>query len=651
MDILNLRQWEIIQILLEQKEYIRANTLADYLNVSSRTIQTEMITLKQILEKEEICLYAKRGRGYLLDEQARKKLGQLTVQEDEAEVKQLLLTLLYAEKALDIDELSDCFYMSRTTFENELKKAKNLLSYGTGKLSIARQKNTIRIIGTEKTKRQLINALIVSCDHAGVSVDLKNYSDYFSCEELELVKNIVLRALCRNHIYISDVGIVALTIHVLVNTRRVRSGQSLQEPYCVMPGGVEKESSKERMAAEEVYQELEKRLNIHFNFYEIEAIAYHISFRQYFPTDGLGVEGLSQSMDEHLTEVLKGILEEIRDAYLMDFTRDSDLLIGITYHLKSYLDRMSCQSVYPYQNPILKDIKNNYPFIFELSYYTRDKLLLYLGINLDESEVGYIAIHFGAAVERLKFQDRNQKIRFALISHMDYPNSRFLLSKLNSIYGDRVTVYGPYSSIDLEEALECDAQFVLTTTRINTVQFPKNVQVIQINPLLTQQDVKNINAAMKRQNNKNLDLEKMLEFFKPEFYDTNVDVKTPEEVISFMSKRLYEAGMVEEGFEESVRKRETFSTTTMFPLIAMPHPAQAFAKKPVIAVALLKKPVDWNKMKTQLVFMISIRPEDRPYLKGFYELIVALSEDISYVQRLLEAPDLETFIRIIRQNY
>ena len=47
-------------------------------------------------------------------------------------------------------------------------------------------------------------------------------------------------------------------------------------------------------------------------------------------------------------------------------------------------------------------MKNRYPFVFELSTYIFTRFYEALGIELNENQLGYIAAHLGAALERLE---------------------------------------------------------------------------------------------------------------------------------------------------------------------------------------------------------------------------------------------------------
>lgn len=101
-------------------------------------------------------------------------------------------------------------------------------------------------------------------------------------------------------------------------------------------------------------------------------------------------------------------MRRYRGIYCMDLTNDRELLINLAYHLQSTVNKRG--NGQHYANPILEDVRSKYPFVFELAITFRDYFLQKLGIALDESETAYIAVHLGAAVERLKMQNGTHKL-------------------------------------------------------------------------------------------------------------------------------------------------------------------------------------------------------------------------------------------------
>src|SRR5699024_10728226 len=56
------------------------------------------------------------------------------------------------------------------------------------------------------------------------------------------------------------------------------------------------------------------------------------------------------------------------------------------------------------RNPMLADIKKNYPLAFEAGIIASLAIEKHTGTKIDENEVGYLALHIGAAIERRKLK-------------------------------------------------------------------------------------------------------------------------------------------------------------------------------------------------------------------------------------------------------
>lgn len=95
-----------------------------------------------------------------------------------------------------------------------------------------------------------------------------------------------------------------------------------------------------------------------------------------------------------------------------------------------------------------------------------------------------------------------------------------------------------------------------------------------------------------------------------------VDVKTNQEVIQFLSEKLYENGYVTEEYISAIQERELEYPTGLpssKPGIAIPHANFEMVKKTTLAIATLKNPVDFQSMDNhsiqlpvQIVIMMAI---------------------------------------------
>ena len=233
---LSSRKKKILMCMLEEKDWVTSKHLAYKLNVSDRTIRSDIKELRRLLSQYKIDIRSVRGEGYCV--YPSKKLREFLSSEaalasnfPEHKYIDVAIKLLNINGPKDIDELSDEFYVCRSTLENEIKQVRNFLRLNGERVSLVRKKNTVEIQGDEKSKRLLINSLIIAHDHSKVSLDLKKYARYFDYSSLREVKNIVSDELKNHNISMPDVGVIAIVIHIMIAVQRIQNGWLLNTRY------------------------------------------------------------------------------------------------------------------------------------------------------------------------------------------------------------------------------------------------------------------------------------------------------------------------------------------------------------------------------------------------------------------------------------
>lgn len=138
---------------------------------------------------------------------------------------------------------------------------------------------------------------------------------------------------------------------------------------------------------------------------------------------------------------------------------------------------------------------------------------------------------------------------------------------------------------------------------------------------------------------------KLQSLTSPSLVFAHQQVKTKEEAISFLIKKLYEAGKISsyEGFLKAVHDREALSPTGFEAGLAIPHGKSEYVNEAAFAVMTVASPIeDWESIdptnKVELVFLLAI-PESEAgstHLTLLSELVKRLSVD-EYKKNLLES--------------
>ena len=652
MEDINRRNNLILLYLLESDGWLTSMQLARKLQVSDRTIRSSIAELSGFLKSKGITLIAERGKGYQLADGDRPKVREIlttggfsTEQETQND---LLLELIRLSAPVDVDELSDRLFMSRTTLENELKQVRKELEESSSDLILCRKKNKIWLEGSERSKRVLIGYHIDNRFHNPMSYDLIGYASYFPYDQLTLVTDVVNTVLRGHKITASDTGIVAIAVHILIAIKRIELGFTLQEPY--LSKSEKADCTEEYGAAQEMFAALRQYfpMAVKETEYEYEALAYCIFFRRFFRTGQEGGKNIEKDVKAECLEAIRNILQEIRDVYLLDLTRDHDLYVSLAYHLQSTMDKSGyCQN---YVNPILADVRSRYPFVFDLAIHFRDRFFERLGVSFNESETAYLAVHLGASMERLKIQNDAQKLKAVLICHANPATSQFLMAKILSLFGSRLYLCGPYSVFDAREVKKEKPDLIISTANF-PVGWEENIPLAYINLIPDTKDIRQLGRIIDEAAHNTTFRYAFTDFFSESFFYPMLEAEDSTQVIERMANDLIQADIVQEEFKESTFQRETFSTTVLQNGIAMPHPSGFYSKKTTIAVATLAHPIQWGSATAQVVFMLAVKSGDQQFLRNFYELIVNLSESAEHVNRMLRVQTFDELLECFNTFY
>jgi len=163
----------------------------------------------------------------------------------------------------------------------------------------------------------------------------------------------------------------------------------------------------------------------------------------------------------------------------VELDQDEDLIRGLMLHLEPALDRLQLGVVAP--NPLLEDIKAKYGGLFAIAKQASQALGDEPGLRhrgLADEEIGYLAMHLGAALERLA-PPGDQTLKAVLVCQHGVGTAQLLASLLASRLPE-LRICGFASSHAVEQvASRHGADVVITTRPLAGVSLP----VFLVNPI------------------------------------------------------------------------------------------------------------------------------------------------------------------------
>lgn len=133
---------------------------------------------------------------------------------------------------------------------------------------------------------------------------------------------------------------------------------------------------------------------------------------------------------------------------------------------------------------------------------------------------------------------------------------------------------------------------------------------------------------------------------------TKKKFQSKEEVIRYLASLAEQAGKVSDlkPYVEAVLKREEVVSTAVGYSVAIPHGESEAVTQTFVGCLKLENPIDWDGMKTTLVFMIGVplAKRDKEHLKILAMLSRSLMRE-EFRNRLNEAKDSKSFYQVIKQ--
>ena len=162
----NKRQEQLLAILSERRDWMTSRQLAGLLQVSDRTIRSDVEAINKHTDPPPI--ESNVRQGYRLCEEARPALAS-GAETREADIPQtpgarcayMIQKLLFEVKELNLTMLQSQIYVSGYSIDNDLKRIRKMLEPYSG-LKLVRNKECISLKGDEASKRRFYRDLLVA---------------------------------------------------------------------------------------------------------------------------------------------------------------------------------------------------------------------------------------------------------------------------------------------------------------------------------------------------------------------------------------------------------------------------------------------------------------------------------------------------------
>lgn len=636
-DMLFTREKKILMLLMDQEDKLTTTQIAAMLKVSSRTIKTDIKKINEEVQSQGCRINSKQGVGVWIEydnQQAERCLKEIVNDEDDSylspEIRKyhLAVELLFQDEYTSMEVLAGKYFVSKATVWNDLSELDQFWNQFNIKF-VKKVKFGIKVEGAES---QIRSALIEALKRVGgkQEVNVQNIQQYFINIDFNQLRKIIYQVERRFQFVLTDTSIEELLIALAVMIKRISQGKVINSNDSIA------QKDYRRMNFVLIYLKNCLVEMINFEIPDEEDIYLKIcmnGLRFQIPMKQENSIMEKRQRNPEMFDAVVSLIMECDRKFYLNLEEDDELIGALMDHLECLILRVNSQ-LYTY-NPIIKTIKKELFYEYEVASYFMAKFSALYMFDATEDEIGFIAFHIGTSMERMK-QKYHEKVSVTIVCTTGFGTSQFIRVKLAS-YFPNLEIKETLSVTRLSQIKAEDQDFVITTVPIEL----DNITVIQISPVLKENDIKKIQRfLLNRKENKLVSQKKyenLKKFLHSEISILRCDLKTREEVINLLGSRMVSEGYTDKEFIESVFERERLSETAIGNLIAVPHAHEGHIKKQGIGIMTLKKPIDWGDEKVQIVFMLSLDATSKDYIKEIFNDVFELTKDNKTVESIIKA--------------
>lgn len=511
--IFSPRLRQILLILLQENQVIPVKKLADEIKVSKRTVQRELEYTDSSLKKHGLSLQTKTGIGIWIDGTQEDKLKLLTILQEEDVIdsgdkderrKRLILEILKDRTPKKLYYYGNIFGVSEATISNDMEVVEGWFEQFDLKI-MRKQGYGVALEGSEKSYRLALRRFIDE------NIDSKIIKNLFDEKErtiydiignkggqniYNLLNNDILKQviICFHSIKdkriqrLTENSYVGLILHVTIAINRILQKEIIEANDELLK---KLENDEDYNLARYIVNSLEEEFQVEIPDIEIAYICLHIkgSKLQYVSDERIEIDGPIDR--EELLEFINRMIDAYDEELAYELKQDEDFIVGLLAHLQPTFVRL--RNHMNISNPLLDQIKENYFDIFQKCLNVGRLVEERFDCKIPEAEIGFLAMHFGAACVRLDNQkESKRKVLIGIVCASGIGISRLMLTKLKRFLKDRAEIY-TYGKEDISPIILGKIDFLISSINLQEV----DTDIIRVSPLLIDKDLEQIDAKVR----------------------------------------------------------------------------------------------------------------------------------------------------------
>lgn len=627
------RRKKLLIHLIELTKPVTIDYLAKRFHVSEKTVRNDLKWLDQWLQSRSDSQILRRpGIGVILDtrEEEREQLLEAVLQQtsfqqpdfvNQPSVRRMLiiLDLLLKKRSPSVQEWATQFYVSKGTIHHDLSAIEEWLKSNDLQL-VKKPFSRFAIVGEEKNRRFIL---------AKIYEQLNLFEDDRFAYDSLIVSHMLRSLETKHDLQFTDDSLTRLTNHVVIAIKRCKMGHVISLPDQELQS---LKKSEDFQIAEQLAKEIERKLACPLPETEIAYIAMHLQGAkvQYDSIAGNLTEP-AHKLDAESLQLAKDLIAQMQSLIQLPLASDQELLTGLAIHLHAAVHRIK-HGLRLY-NPILADIKRMYRFTFEALVFACNELEKKSKFPIPEEEIGYLTLHFQAALERKKSKQK-QSLKAILVCTTGVGTSQLLKAKIKHSFQD-LELAATYPVSRLDQGIKIyQPDLLISTVPLEDTTVP----TICVTPLFNELDQKKLSSFIQRKKNPFTGEGPFPAFqslLTSELLFVNVEVTRKNEIIEWLVNQLIDHGYVLPDYLDSTIRREKLSSTYIGGGIATPHGQLDEIRQSAVAIAHLKTPIPWGKHQVSIVIIPAIKWSDKEHADRLYKELVEIVDHPDLLTQLL----------------
>lgn len=632
---MNHKLLNIIEYLYQQSSPISCKELAQHFKVTTRTIQNYVKDINHISDNTAII---SSKIGYMLNKQKIDMLLKrfnVNIPNDNLSRCTYILKKLLTQKigSINIFDLSDELFISYSTFRNVLSYTNNYIKKYN--LKIISNNNILYFQGNERDLRRLMSTIIY--DEVSVnSFSLENLYDYFNSVLVTKIIDFLDSFSKDNDFMINHFTKMNLILHFCILIKRIQDG-NIEMDSSINYGRNKISLECDYKLINELHKEIFNTFNIDMDNDNLKEAYLLLQINS-----DLSLNLIDDMLGKEIISLIKEIIKEIKVNYLLDLDTP-EFTTHFSLHLKKLIFRIQNGKVE--KNPILKHIKKTIPMIYDISTYVS------LYINnffknevIAEDEIGFIALHIGAEINRQKSDGEKISTILVLPKYLELEN--YVKKQILKNFHENLNIVNLIYSYEYLHNFSHTSELIITTFSLSCFKNTNTSEIVSISPFFNSEDQlkihEGIDSIKKKRLNKIL-INQFDYFFNKElFHLDNGLYKDEYDVINFLAKDLINKDYAPKEFLTHIINREKL-TSTAFNNVSVPHQFFIETMKTGTNILISKEGIHWGNNLVHIVLMVCIKNEDKKDFALLYEALLNLFTQDDIINIIKSSTSFEDF--------